>query len=265
MSVSNIFDVKDNVVLVTGAASGLGLAMSTVLAENGARVVMADVDAAGLERECGKLRAGSNHAEAEAKALDIGDVKAVHATLDDIVARYGKIDTVFANAGVTSGPGFGTPQGQIENVDYEVWDRALRVNLTGTFATMQAAATHMKKRRQGSIVCTASIAALKVSPLPGHAYHATKAAVAHLVRLLALELGPFNVRVNGIAPGPFVTNIAGGRMRDPDAAKKFAATVPMGRLAHTDEIKGLALLLASPASSYITGALIPIDGGTDVM
>jgi NAD(P)-dependent dehydrogenase (short-subunit alcohol dehydrogenase family) len=120
----------------------------------------------------------------------------------------------------------------------------------------------MKSRRAGSIIVTASVAALRTSPLPGHAYHAGKAGVAHLVKLVAAELGPFNVRVNGIAPGPFVTNIAGGRMRDPEAQAKFVETVPLGRVAQVDEIKGLALFLASGASSYITGAIIPIDGGT---
>jgi NAD(P)-dependent dehydrogenase (short-subunit alcohol dehydrogenase family) len=106
------------------------------------------------------------------------------------------------------------------------------------------------------------VAAFRTSPLPGHSYHAAKVAVAHLVRLVAAELGPFNVRVNGIAPGPFKTNFAGGRMRDPEAGKKFAASVPLGRLAEVEEIKGLALFLASAASSYVTGAVIPIDGGT---
>ena len=123
----------------------------------------------------------------------------------------------------------------------------------------------MKKQRSGSIVVTSSVAALKPSPMSSAAYHAAKAAVAQLVRLEALELAPYNVRINAIAPGPFKTNIANRRMHDPDAAKRFASSVPLGRLAEIDEIKGLALLLASSASSYITGAVIPIDGGTAVM
>ena len=92
---------------------------------------------------------------------------------------------------------------------------------------------------------------------------AAKAAINNIVRHAAVDLAPYNVRVNAIAPGPFLTNIAGGRLqREPEAAKKFTAMVPMGRIAVPDEIKGLALLLASPAGSFITGTVIPIDGGT---
>jgi NAD(P)-dependent dehydrogenase (short-subunit alcohol dehydrogenase family) len=260
MKAAQMFDVSGQVVVVTGAASGLGLGMAEVMAEHGAKVVMADVNAEGLSREAARL--GQGGAAVEAQPLDIADAGAVRRVIDGVVERHGRLDTVFANAGTTSGPGYGSPAGQIENVDLDVFARALQVNLTGTFVTMQAAARHMKQRRAGSIVVTASVAALRTSPLPGHSYHAGKAGVAHLVKLVAAELGPFQVRVNGIAPGPFVTNMAGGRMRDPEAQAKFAATVPLGRVAAVEEIKGLALFLASGASSYVTGAVIPIDGGT---
>ena len=106
-------------------------------------------------------------------------------------------------------------------------------------------------------------AGLRSEPLVSYGYVAAKAALNNAVRHAAVDLAPYNVRVNAIAPGPFLTNIAGGRLhREPDAIKKFIAMVPMGRIAQPDEIKGLALLLASPAGSYITGAVIPIDGGT---
>ncbi len=129
--------------------------------------------------------------------------------------------------------------------------------------TIRFAATHMKRQRGGSIVATASIAGLRSEPLVGYGYAAAKAAVVNIVRHAAVDLAPYNVRVNAIAPGPFLTNIAGGRLhREPEVAKKFAAPVPLGRMAQPDEIKGLALLLASPAGSFITGTVIPIDGGT---
>ncbi len=138
----------------------------------------------------------------------------------------------------------------------------MKVNLTGVFATLQAAARHMKAQRSGRIVVTSSIAGIKGDPMVGYAYAAAKAALNNLVRQAALELAPYNVLVNAIAPGPFYTNLAGGRTRrDPEAAKAFEKRVPLGRIASTEEIKGLALLLASPASSYITGAVIPVDGG----
>jgi NAD(P)-dependent dehydrogenase (short-subunit alcohol dehydrogenase family) len=120
----------------------------------------------------------------------------------------------------------------------------------------------MKPRKSGSIVVTTSIAGIKAEHLVGYGYLAAKAALNNIVRQAALELARHNVRVNAIAPGPFLTNIGGGRLhREPDVVKKFTDMVPLGRLGNTDEIKGLALLLASPAGSFITGAVIPIDGG----
>src|SRR5215510_13378416 len=146
--------------------------------------------------------------------------------------------------------------------DMTLFQRAIELNLTATFMTIRFAAAQMKRRRTGSIVATASIAGLRADPLVGYGYVAAKAAVANIVRQAAVDLAPHNVRVNAIAPGPFLTNIAGGRMhREPEVAKKFASHVPLGRIAQPDEIKGLALLLASPAGSFITGAVIPIDGG----
>jgi NAD(P)-dependent dehydrogenase (short-subunit alcohol dehydrogenase family) len=120
----------------------------------------------------------------------------------------------------------------------------------------------MKRWRAGSIVVTSSVAAIKASSLPSYGYHAAKAGIAQVVRVAALELGPYNVRVNAIAPGPFATGIGNGRLRTPEGAAMFKATLPMARIASVEEIKGLALLLASPASSFMTGAIIPIDGGT---
>ena len=120
----------------------------------------------------------------------------------------------------------------------------------------------MKAQRSGRIIVTSSIGGIRAEPMVGYAYAATKAAVSNLVRQAALELAPYNVLINAIAPGPFLTNIGGGRLhREPETAQSFAEMVPLGRLARPDELKGLALLLASPASSFITGAVIPIDGG----
>jgi NAD(P)-dependent dehydrogenase (short-subunit alcohol dehydrogenase family) len=197
--------------------------------------------------------------------MTLTDVSAqgdVAAAFDEIVGRHGRLDCVFANAGVTGGPGFGNPEGEIETASLELWEQSLRVNLSGAFFTMRAAAKHMKRRRSGSIVVTSSVAALRASSLPSYGYHAAKAGIAQAVRVAALELGPYNVRVNAIAPGPFATNIADGRLRTPEGVVMFSKTLPMARVADVKEIKGLALLLASPASSFITGAIIPIDGGT---
>jgi NAD(P)-dependent dehydrogenase (short-subunit alcohol dehydrogenase family) len=128
---------------------------------------------------------------------------------------------------------------------------------------MQAAAIHMQQQRSGRIIVTASISGLRSEPVSGYGYAATKAAVINLARHAATELAQYNVLVNAIAPGPFMTNIAGGRLhRDPELVKQFEDAVPLHRLAQPREIKGLALFLASDASSFVTGTVIPIDGGS---
>ncbi|MGN5477769.1 SDR family NAD(P)-dependent oxidoreductase [Cupriavidus basilensis] len=137
----------------------------------------------------------------------------------------------------------------------------LKVNLDGVPTTLRAASRQMKPRRRGRIIVTSSIAGLRSEAHSGYAYVASKAAVNNVVRQAAVELAPFNVLVNAIAPGPFATGINGGRLRLPESAERMRTYILLGRIAEPREIQGLALLLASPASSYMTGAIIPIDGG----
>jgi NAD(P)-dependent dehydrogenase (short-subunit alcohol dehydrogenase family) len=263
MKAEKLFDVSGRVAFVTGAASGLGLAMAEVLAENGACVTMADINGDALEPLVDKMRDAG--LMVEAALLDVAETDQLRECIDGVMHRQGRLDAVFANAGASSGPGFATEagriSGQIDHTSPEVWERVLKVNLTSVFATMQAAAAHMKVQKSGRIIVTSSIAGMRADTLVGYPYAATKAAVINLVRQAARELGPYNVLVNAIAPGAFITNFAGGRMRDPRAREEFRRVVPLGRVGETAEIKGLALFLASPASSYLTGAVIPIDGG----
>ena len=264
MKAEKLFDVSGQVAFVTGAASGLGLAMAQVLAENGARVAMVDIDGARLQPLVRKmLEAGC---DVESVVLDVADVEALRHSIDAAAKKHGRLDAVFANAGISSGPGIATEtgriSGRIENTSLDTWERVLKINLTSVFVTMQAAAAHMKAQRSGRIVVTASIAGLRADGFVGYPYSATKAALVNLVRQAARELAPYNVLVNAIAPGPFLTNLAGGRLRnDPAAHEEFRRIVPLGRIAEPREIKGLALFLASQASSYLTGTVIPIDGG----
>lgn len=262
MKASELFDVRGLVTVITGGASGLGLAMAETMAENGARAIIADIDAQAAATAAMRLtRAG--HA-AEALALDVRDSDRLTAAIREIAAKHGRLDVVFANAGVSAGPGPALAGGaSIDTVDLAGWEAVHAINLTGVFATMRVAAGVMKPQRSGRIIVTSSIAGLRAEAMCGYAYAAAKAAVNNLVRQAAIDLAPFNILVNAIAPGPFITNIAGGRMyHDPAAVAGWAATVPLGRVAETREIKGLALLLAAPASSFITGTVIPVDGGS---
>ena len=260
MRANELFDMSGEVAIVTGAAGGIGRAIAEALAANGATVAMLDNNAAALEASATDLRAAGGAVETH--AVDVADRNRLRSVIDDIVMRHGACDAFVANAGISGGPNVRTELGAIEMVADDAWERVIAINLSATFYAIQAVAGHMKARRSGRIVAVASIAGMRGDPMVGYSYAASKAGVVNLVRQASWELAPFNVTINAIAPGPFRTNIAGGRINNPEVEAMFAATVPLNRIAHTDEIKGLALLLASRASSYMTGAVIPIDGGT---
>lgn len=263
------FDIRGRSALVTGAASGIGLAYVETMVEAGARVTLADIDADGAEREAARLR-GEGH-EARAVACDVADLAQVAAAFDGHVAAYGGCDIAFANAGWDAGNGFWTPEntrnpeGQIDVYDPERWNRSIAINLTGVFHTVREAARVMKantQRRGGSIICTSSNAADVNEAIVGVPYMAAKAGVKHFMRHAAFELAAYGIRVNAIAPGPFVTNIGGGWLKtNPAARAAWDELVPVGAVAETHQIKPLALLLASDASSYMTGSHVMIDGG----
>lgn len=259
MKTSEIFDVTGTSVVVTGAASGLGRAIAEAFSDNGARVVLVDWNREALAQAEQELRARGGAVWSE--YLDVSDFEAVNLFFDKVAERQGGIDTVFANAGKSTGSAVSRPEGRLLQVTREQWVGGMDVNLHGAFATVQAAARQMLPRKRGAIIVTASIAGLKPNIVSGYAYHVAKAGVAHLARVAAKELGAEGVRINVIAPGPFATNIGNGRLRNSAAVGDFVSTVPLGRVADPAEIKGLALLLGSPASSYINGAVIPIDGG----
>jgi NAD(P)-dependent dehydrogenase (short-subunit alcohol dehydrogenase family) len=255
---SDLFDVEGARVVVTGAASGLGLAMAEVMADGGARVTLADLDVEGLDEVAGRLGGDVRTAR-----VDVSDSAAVERLFDEVVQEQGGVDVAFANAGISLEPGVVDERGGLENLDQRAWDSVLGVNLNGVLFTMREAARHMKKQGSGRIVVTASTAGFGTDPMVGYSYSATKAAVIIIVRQAALELARHGVHVNAIAPGPFRTNIGGDAAPIPPEA--WNDIVAIGRMAEPDELKGVALLLASPASSFMTGAVIPVDGGQLLM
>jgi NAD(P)-dependent dehydrogenase (short-subunit alcohol dehydrogenase family) len=259
-----IFEVRDVRVLVTGAASGLGFAMAEVLADCGARVTLGDIDAERLEQARSSL--AERGLQVRSCAVDVSDRDSVQALVDDVVSAEGRLDVVFANAGIASVPGFAVAGGQrLESVESDDWDRVLGINLNGVLFTMKSAARVMTRQGSGRIVVTSSIAGLVPEPVVCYGYVASKAATLNLVRQAALELAPHGVLVNAICPGPFKgTRIGGGATESPDPAieKMWTDIIPLGRMATPEEMKGLVLLLASPASSFITGTAMVIDGGS---
>jgi gluconate 5-dehydrogenase len=259
MDYRSMFDLRGQVAFVTGAAKGLGLAMAEIVAQSGALVVMTDIDPHALEASVKRLQ--GQRLDVHGEVLDVADADRLVKTIDGVAERFGRLDIVFANAGLSAGSGPLTDNGAMAQVDLKRWNELLQINLTSVFVTIRTSATHMIKQRSGRLIVTASIAGVRGERMCGYAYAATKAAISNLVRQSSIELSPHNVTINAIAPGPFLTDIGHGRLHDPDVAAGFVSDVPMGRLGQPDEIKGLALLLASPASSYITGTVIPIDGG----
>jgi len=255
---ASVFDVRDKIVLVTGGASGLGLAIARVLAECGAVVIIADWDEARLANAVGGHPAGTRIEQA---VLDVSDGSAVSAFVSRIVDRHGRLDVAFANAGIALGRGPGDASGLIDSFDFGQWRQALEVNLHGVVHTVRAAAVPMKQQRSGSIVVTASTAGLRQDPYVAYSYIVAKAGVINLVRQAALDLARWQVRVNAIAPGPFRTGLGGSGSPRPEAVARWNAAVPLGRMGDPAEIRGLAVLLASPASSFMTGGVYPVDGG----
>jgi NAD(P)-dependent dehydrogenase (short-subunit alcohol dehydrogenase family) len=184
----------------------------------------------------------------------------VRAVFADAVEAHGGLDIVFANAGIAAVPGYANPGGQeLHTVAGDAWRKVMDVNLEGVLSTMRAAAGVLKPQGSGRIVVTASTAGLRADPMVCYGYIASKAAVINIAKQAALELAPHGVHVNVIAPGPIKTRIAGGVT--PEGEQTWSALVPLGRMGEPEELKGLALMLASPASSFITGAVITIDGG----
>jgi NAD(P)-dependent dehydrogenase (short-subunit alcohol dehydrogenase family) len=269
MNVSARFDVTGFGVIITGGASGLGLAYGEVLAAHGARVTLIDVDHAALETHITRLQ--GDGLDVDGAVADVTDHAALDRAIDGAAERYGRLDVAFANAGIDPGVGFvgawagGTrprvPEGAIENYADERWNRVIDVNLNGIFATTRAAARHMRPRRFGRIIITTSLAATTAEGAIGSAYMAAKAGARHFMHSAALELAADGITVNAIAPGFFVTNIGGGHAHNPDVQAAIAKDIPMHRVGRPDDIKALALFLAAPASDYITGQEVIIDGG----
>jgi NAD(P)-dependent dehydrogenase (short-subunit alcohol dehydrogenase family) len=273
-TVDDLFSVRGQVALVTGGASGLGYAFSSILADAGATVVIADWDETALKKAVDSL-AGVAAANGRTpppagrggpplisgRTLDVSDAADVRALVDDIVDTHGQIDIAFANAGVARGRPPTFPEGSLDDMSMPDYNALIDINLHGVVYTVQAAARHMKRQRSGSIVTTASTAGLRNDPYTPYSYTIAKAAVVNFTKQAAHDLARWGVRVNAIAPGPFKTHLGGKEPTSAAADSMWSAVVPLGRMGDPAEIRGLALLLASPAGSFMTGGVYPIDGG----
>ena len=263
MKAEDMFDLTGHVALVTGAASGIGLACAEILAESGAHVMLTSRNAATLDPQVARLKAAG--LPVEGMVADVTDHDALKASFDAAVSKWGKLDIAIANAGISGGFGIVAPEGMIENLPLQKYLDVIAINQHGVLHTVQLAAQRMIPNKYGRIVIVSSIAGL-ASELTSYAYSMSKAAIQHLGRMAARQLAQHNIMVNVMAPGPVYTHIGDGALdKFPEAVKRFAGIIPQNRLGQTDELKGIALLLSSPAASFINGTVIPVDGGALTM
>ena len=243
--------LEGKVAAISGAASrrGIGLATARLFAAHGARIAILDIDAAAARDSAADL--GAPH---RGIGCDVTDRAACEAAVAQVEAELGPIDVLVNNAGITQ------PLKLME-IEAKHWDAVLDVNLRGVLHLSQAAIPGMRARRRGSIACMSSVSAQRGGGIfGGPHYSAAKAGVLGLAKAMARELGPDGIRVNCVTPGLIQTDITGGKLT-PAMKTEMAATIPLARLGEAADVAGAFLFLASDLSSYVTGAVIDVNGG----
>lgn len=249
--VSSLFDLTGKVALVTGGSRGLGKAMARAFAEAGADVMISSRHEDELQSAAEAIRAGLDR-RVEYKVVDMTDRGQVDELVKATEQRLGPIDVLVNNAGSN------VPE-PIDQVSDANWDRIVELNLTSCMRLTRAVAPGMKQRRWGRIIHISSV--LGLGGKEGrNGYCATKSALIGLTRASAIDLGPYNITVNCIAPGPFLTELPGSILTD-EQKQVFANRTVLGRWAKPEELMGPALLLATEAGSYVTGTVLLVDGG----
>jgi|EndMetStandDraft_6_1072998.scaffolds.fasta_scaffold65645_2 meso-butanediol dehydrogenase/(S,S)-butanediol dehydrogenase/diacetyl reductase len=236
------------VVIVTGAASGIGEATARRFVAEGAKVALVDRDEASLEKVAKSLPAD----QVMVQAADVSDSRAVDGLVAAIVGHFGRLDVIVNNAGVHEG-------GDPASITDEKWRKVMSTDVDGVFYGCRAALPHIEKTR-GSIVNTASVSGTGgdwgMSP-----YNAAKGAVVNLTRALALDLGKKGIRVNAVCPSLTRTGMTEDMMNDKKLLAKFAERIPLGRVCEPEEVAAVIAFLASDDASFMTGANVAVDGG----
>lgn len=239
--------IKDQVAIVTGSAKGIGAAIAKRYGQEGARVVVADINSEGSQATTDEI----NNAGGKAIAVtcDVSDENAVESLFEKAIAEFGTVDILVNNAGLIS------PMKHFLTADKAWWDKIIGVNLTGTFMCSLAASKIMAKKKSGCIINLSSGGATRAHRC-FVAYDATKGGIEAMSRAMALDLGPYGVRVNILVPGSIDTTGI-----DADGRKLRGTNIPLGRIGESNDLAGAAVFLASSDASYITGQAIVIDGG----
>ena len=248
------WDLTGQVAIITGARGGMGRTHALALAKAGAKVVVSDISEEDCQRVVDEVK--KNKGEAIAVKCDVSKKEEVEDMVKKTVEKWGKIDILVNNAGIAQFKPF------LELTEQE-WDRTLAINLKGYFLCAQAVAKEMAKQKSGVIINISSIAMGQVGigfPNLVH-YCASKGGIVGMTETLALELAPYNIRVNAVSPGLIETPMIDPIAKDPKALEGTLTRVPMGRAGKPEEVSNLVLFLASDQSSYMTGSTVVIDGG----
>lgn len=243
-------NLSGKVAIVTGGGQGCGKAYCLAFAEEGVRVVVADINAESAQQTAREIQ--DKGGKALAVKADVSKWEDVSHMTEKVLEEFGQIDILVNNAGIRG-------LAPVEDIPDELWDRDLDVNLRGVFYCTKAVARHMKERRYGKIINQSSKAGVEGHPCGGSSYAAAKAGVLGFSRSMARELGPFNINVNAIAPTvirtPFMAKLP------KEFVESMEKATPFGRIAEVEDFTGLVLFLASDRSNYITGQTIIVDGG----
>ncbi len=252
-----MFDLSGKAALVTGAASGLGVAFSEAMAEAGADVACADINAGGLDATTKTVVDLGR--KAIALSCDVTKEDEVAAMVKKTLEAFGRIDIFFNNAGISDNTN-NVPR-RLHEYTTEWWDRVIAVDLQGAFYCAREVLKVMVRQKSGKLINVASLWGLSGSSavIPAPAYCSAKGAMVNLTRELGIEYAPFGINVNALCPGFYVTKLGG--YDDPEFMKTIRAWIPMGREAQPEELKGAAVFLASSASDYMCGQTIVTDGG----
>jgi NAD(P)-dependent dehydrogenase (short-subunit alcohol dehydrogenase family) len=256
MDTRELFGLSGKIAIITGGSRGIGKAIAEGLASAGASVIVAARNTEQTEKAVGTIRAMG--LKAVSRHVDVTSRPSVEQLAADVLKEFGAIDILVNSAAAIQ-------RMPIEEATDEVWDTLMTTNLRGVFLCCQIVGIEMIKRRRGKIINISSNITQVLQPLRG-VYAVTKAGVSHLTRVLALEWAPYGINVNAIAPAPTITDINRKYFEDhPDDLQKRIQSVPMGRLGDPEDYAGMAILLASSASDFVTGQTIFVDGGSNLI